>query len=475
MTPISLPLGVVVSASSPGEFEGQLARILGPEAARHEVGQALADLEMAEDERSPNELRRLRERIERNLSGLMGPMLARMIVDQRLQMGTQARTALADNIRFIEERVEQSRTELRGLAAQLDSLRRYHQEILSDLPIGACSLSSDGRVISWNMAIETISGIRRDTARAKPLDKLPLPWGSLLHAFLEGKDLHQHKVSIEVEDRPRWLNLHKASIREPGGTVILVEDLTDVQTLEAELAHSDRLASIGRLAAGVAHEIGNPVTGIACIAQNLKTESEDPDTHGAIAQILGETERIRAIVQSLVGFSHGGNPLAQNRASVRLHGCIDEAAKLVRLSHAGKQVNIENHCPDDLVVLGDQPRLVQVFVNLLSNACDASTAGDRIEVNAYKTSESVTVEIIDQGSGIARSVLEQVFEPFVTTKAPGQGTGLGLAMVYSIVQEHGGSVQVAETSAQGTRIVVQLPPEDAGDAPHAPRFGHEAV
>ena len=473
MTPISLPLGVVVSASSPSEFEAQLARILGADTARHEVEQALADLEMAEDERSPNELRRLRERIERNLSGLMGPMLARMIVDQRLQMGEQTRSALADNIRFIEERVEQSRTELRGLAAQLDSLRRYHQEILSDLPVGACSLSSDARVISWNMAIESISGIPRQRARGKPLGKLPPPWGHLLHGFLEGEDLHQHKVSIMVDDRPRWLNLHKASIRQPGGTVILVEDLTDVQTLEAELAHSDRLASIGRLAAGVAHEIGNPVTGIACIAQNLKTESDDPETRDAIVQILGETERIRAIVQSLVGFSHGGSAVAQKRASIRLRDCIDEAARLVRLSHAGKRVIIENQCPADLTMLGDQPRLVQVFLNLLSNACDASTPGDKIHVNAGKTNQTVDVEIVDQGSGIANAVLDQVFEPFVTTKAPGQGTGLGLAMVYSIVQDHGGNVQVAETSSRGTRIVVELPTGAEDLIP--PHFGQGAV
>ena len=199
----------------------------------------------------------------------------------------------------------------------------------------------------------------------------------------------------------------------------------------------------------------------------------DPETRDAIVQILGETERIRAIVQSLVGFSHGGSAVAQKRASIRLRDCIDEAARLVRLSHAGKRVIIENQCPADLTMLGDQPRLVQVFLNLLSNACDASTPGDKIHVNAGKTNQTVDVEIVDQGSGIANAVLDQVFEPFVTTKAPGQGTGLGLAMVYSIVQDHGGNVQVAETSSRGTRIVVELPTGAEDLIP--PHFGQGAV
>ena len=192
---------------------------------------------------------------------------------------------MADNIRFIEERVEQSRTELRGLAAQLDSLRRYHQEILSDLPIGACSLSSDRRVISWNMAIESISGIAAPRHGANP-GQAPATLGQLCCTGSGGGR------PAPAQGRPsRWTTAALAQLAQgehpPArrARVILVEDLTDVQTLEAELAHSDRLASIGRLAAGVAHEIGNPVTGIACIAQNLKTESEDPRDPRAIVQI----------------------------------------------------------------------------------------------------------------------------------------------------------------------------------------------
>ena len=428
MTPLTLPVGVV-SASSPVQFEEQLSRILGGATAKQEVRQALRDLNMSVDEQNPVDLRRLRERIERNLSGLMGPMLARMIVDERLQMGTGLRTTLADNVRFIEERVTQSSSELRGLAAQLDGLRRYHQQILHDLPIGVCSLGSDGRVVSWNLAMERISGVSAHQARGITLGQLPTPWDSLLIRFFEGGDLHQHKVRTEVDERPRWFNLHKASIEDPsaprgiGGTVVLVEDLTEVQILEAELTHSERLASVGRLAAGVAHEIGNPVTGIACLAQNLSSESDDRAALETTEQILGQTDRINAIVRSLISFSHGGSYVEDKPVSVDVRECVDEAARLVQLSQAGKQIEIDIACPESLQLIGDRPRLLQVFVNLLSNACDASEAGDRIHVEGRANGNTIELDVADNGVGMSESLIDQAFEPFVTTKPPGQGTG----------------------------------------------------
>ncbi len=463
MTTLSLPRGVVISASSPQQFEERLARILGTEAAGKEVSQALRDLGMSAAEQSPAELRRLRERIERNLSGLMGPMLSRMIVDERLQMDASTRSALADNIRFLEEKLEHSRTRLDGMAAELDSLRRYHQQILRSLPVGACSLGPDRKVISWNRAIESLSGIDRESARGMSVADLPEPWSSLFAKLLESATPHLHKCQAPINGRPRWFNLHKSAIEDPttggegGGTVILVEDLTDVQTLEAELAHSERLASIGRLAAGVAHEIGNPVTGIACLAQNLRSETEDQSARDASQQILGQTERISSIVHSLVRFSHGGTHTEGAFSAVGLHDCIDEAARLVRLSHAGKQMEFRNQCPGPVQLFGDRQRLLQIFVNLLSNACDASQAGGRIEVSALEERSFVQVHVVDFGSGIPESLIDKVFEPFVTTKSPGQGTGLGLHMVYNIVREHGGSVSVTSDPGRGTRVTVRLP------------------
>ena len=137
-------------------------------------------------------------------------------------------------------------------------------------------------------------------------------WKDLLEGFIDAPDQHQHKQRLAIEGQTRWLNLHKAAIEEPlapgnSGLVLLVEDLTETQSLEDKLVHSERLASIGRLAAGVADEIGNPITGIACLAQNLREEREgDGELTEISGQILEQTKRVSRIVQSLMSFAHAG-------------------------------------------------------------------------------------------------------------------------------------------------------------------------
>ncbi|MDX1431719.1 MAG: ATP-binding protein [Gammaproteobacteria bacterium] len=470
-TTFTLPGGTILAASSPGEFKERLARILGDQAASFEVDQALEDLDMDYEERDSQALRQLRERIERNLSGLMGPMLARMIVDERLQTDSGARAQLADNIRFIEERIEHSQMRFEGAAAELDRLRRYHQQTLRDLPLGVCALGPDRHVLTWNLAMEVISGVDRGMSRGLKVEQLPAPWADLIGRCVDGAERHLHKIETSVAGRRRWFNLHKAAIVDPtapgeaGGVVILVEDLTDLQNLESELAHSERLASIGRLAAGVAHEIGNPVTGIACLAQNLESESDDGDVRTTSRQIVEQTKRISEIVQTLVGFSHGGSFSSEPPQTLLLAQCIREAVDLVGLSHGAREVRIDVDCAEPIALRGDRTRLVQVFVNLLTNACDASHPGDEVTVRAVLVGDDAVISVIDEGEGISQDLLDRVFEPFVTTKGPRQGTGLGLPVVYRIVQDHGGQIVIDSEAGSGTRVEVTLPGAwlEAGD------------
>jgi Na+/proline symporter/signal transduction histidine kinase len=472
-TTFTLPSGALLTAWSPQEFKERLARILGEQAASFEVDQALKDLGMNYEERGARALRQLRERIERNLSGLMGPMLARMIVDERLQTDSGARTALADNIRFIEERIEHSQMRFEGAAAELDRLRRYHQQTLRDLPLGVCALGPDRQVLTWNLAMEVISGVDRGQSRGITVEQLPLPWSQLILSCVEGSEQHLHKIETAVNGRRRWFNLHKAAIEDPtapgetGGLVILVEDLTDLQNLESELAHSERLASIGRLAAGVAHEIGNPVTGIACLAQNLESETEDSEVRITSRQIIDQTKRISEIVQTLVGFSHGGSFASERLQLLALTECIQEAADLVRLSHAARQGDIRIDCPPRILLTADRTRLIQVFVNLLTNACDASRPGDEVTVQARCANGNAIIDVIDKGEGMTQDLLDRVFEPFVTTKGPRHGTGLGLSVVYRIVQDHGGQISIHSRPGDGTRVVLSLPGAEFAEA--APR------
>ena len=460
----------LLSATSPRQFTAQLAKILGEATGRQEVERALHELQLDAHERRPRQLQRLRDRIERNLSGMLGPTLARMIVDSRLQANASTRSMLSDHIRFIEDRLEQSRSRLRGVAGELDALRRYHRQILQDLPLGACSLSKDDEILSWNQAMEQLSKIDRQVAIGSQLRDLPDPWAELLGDFLREPKQHQHKVQVFIHGKPRWFNLHKAAIADtlPGGhsrhepfwasSVILLEDLTELQLLETELTHSERLASIGRLAAGVAHEIGNPVTGIASITQNLHYETEPEVIRESLDDIMEQTRRINDIVQSLLTFSHGGTAPDQAFTEFELHRCIDDAIRLVRLSQAGKQLSFSNLCPVKLTLEADRQRMLQVFVNLLSNACDASSPGDSIEVGAeFSEQEQVHIYVRDYGSGIDPDVRDRIFEPFFTTKEPGHGTGLGLPLVYNIIHDHSGSIWVDNTLELGTRFFIRLP------------------
>ncbi|MCG5516978.1 MULTISPECIES: ATP-binding protein [Ectothiorhodospira] len=461
------PTGVSADARNVAQLESHLAQVIGPQTAHLEIQRALTDMGMQPSEKRPGELRRLRTHLERNLSGLMGPLLARMIVDNQLNVAPQAQVALADSLRFVEEQLEHSTVRLRGLAAELDTLRRYHRQVLHELPLGVCSIDPGGDILIWNNTMAMISGIEAAHAVGQPLNALKDPWEGVLRTFINGDDKHLYKLQISVDGRYRWLNLHKAAIESPtlghsathglGGMVVLVEDLTELHNLESEVAHNDRLASIGRLAAGVAHEIGNPLTGITSLAQNLRYEQDPAEVDLTVKQILEQTRRINDIVQSLITFSHAGEAPRPLPVAVNLNACVDEALQLIKLSDVGREVTCINEVPKDLKARGNHQRLLQVFVNLVNNALQASSPGDRVAIRGSRLPGGVEIHVDDEGAGIPSGLLDQIFEPFFTTKPPGEGTGLGLSVVYSIIQDHGGLVYADSHAQGGTRFSIRLP------------------
>ncbi len=461
---IFIPLTGVVAARSPEEFKKELGALLGKSTAEKEVDHALRDLDMSPSETRPAELRRLRERIEHNLYGLIGPQMSHLIINQKLTLDPEARTALADSMRYVEDRLAHSRSLLHGLTRELDNLQRYQRQILEDLPLGACALGQDGEIIIWNQAMEDTTGIDAETTIGHPLPQLPEPWNGLLSGFARVTDSHSYHLEVQFAGKTRWFNLHKAAIEDPQvsttseapGMVILMEDLTQMENLEAELAHSDRLASIGRLAAGVAHEIGNPVTGIASIAQNLKYEEEPGAIEQSARDILLQTRRITDIVQSLMNFSRSSST-DRPRDNVALHAILEDALALVQLMHKHDGLHFDIDCDPGIHLYADRQRLSQVFVNLLNNASDASAKGDTIRVQARQDNHQINIEVVDQGSGIPDHFREQLFEPFATTKRTGKGTGLGLALARNIILDHNGDIEIDSEPGRGTRVIISFP------------------
>ena len=494
------PLEADALARSVLHYRYALQRGLGNEAAHRELERALAESGVDAAETRTAELRLLHERLERNLTGLVGPTLAREVL-RTGHPGERGARGRGDGDgaerRLLELRLEDSRERLRGMTRQLDDLRRYLRDVLRELPIGVCSVAADGRVYLWNSAMERLTGIDPGHARDRRLEELDAPWNDVLAGFARSTESHRVRHRVDAPSRSFTINLHKADIRAELGTgarvdgnvrgrtgthasdgaagetndgaggeampgqVILTEDRTRLDTLEAELAHSERLASIGRLAAGVAHEIGNPLTGIASLAQNLAEDARRGEADDALvgeqtADILGQVARIDRIVRSLLTFSHGESATGEVRVPIRLAASVAEAGRLVRLAPERRDVTLDVDVPENALVVGDANRLVQVFVNLVDNACDASPAGGTVRVHGHVAGDTFVVTVSDDGPGIERDARERVFEPFWTTKPVGRGTGLGLALVHSIVADHDGRVRIGERHP-GTDVVVTLP------------------
>lgn len=442
------------------EMETALAATLGPGTARHEVQRALDDLGLPRHTRSRGDLRHLRERIERNLSGLLGPVLARMIVDQHLRLDAAGRHTLSESLRRIEEQLETRPLPLSGLAAELDALRRFHRQILHELPLGVASLTNTGEITGWNQALAQLTQVATEDAVGQNIGQLDSPWSGLLTAFLESPDRQWYKLNVDLPNGNRRLNLHRSELQDAQGQVegrvVLIEDVTERAQLESEIAHGDRLASIGRFAAGVAHEIGNPLTGIASLAQTLPLEDDPQEIHGIADDILAQTRRINAIVQSLITFAHADEgPSAGHFETIALDELVAEAIRLMRL--AGRNdLQFTTSGLAGLHVRGSHATLLQVFINLLTNAEQASPENATVAIEARLHGRHVQITIDDAGPGIDESSLERLFEPFFTTKPAGQGTGLGLPVAYSIVRDHGGTLMAANRPEGGARFLLTL-------------------
>jgi signal transduction histidine kinase len=246
---------------------------------------------------------------------------------------------------------------------------------------------------------------------------------------------------------------------------------------QAQVLHQEKMAAFGLLAAGIAHEVGNPLTAISSVVQVLDRRELDGYTREKLGLVNGQLARIQAILRELVTFSR---PASQERGRVSVREVVDEALGIAKFYKGGKNRQITAEVPADLPPLvGVRDQLVQVVFNLVLNAIDATGKGGRIAVRASLKSpspesrviqpgsdlglgtrglETVELEVSDDGSGIEPAVLPQLFRPYFTTKR--QGTGLGLFVIRRIVEAHGGTVGVTSTVTQGTTFTVTLPTSD---------------
>jgi signal transduction histidine kinase/Na+/proline symporter len=448
-----------LEAESPEAFARALAPVLGLDVAAREMARALADTGVLPGETRPAELRRLRDQLQRNLSGLLGPLAAESVVEAGLRLERGART-VGEQMRALE-------TGAAPLADELDQVRRYLRDVLEDLPVGVCAVGPDDDVVLWNRVMTGITG-ETDDVTGTPLARMPQPWGPILSAFVRDPASERKLSAPRAGGEPGRFALRKSRLTRPfggapAGVVVLVEDLTERASLEAKLEHHERLALIGQLAATVAHEIGNPLAAIASVAQNLQSEQSDADVHKRLQLVRDQVKRIGEIVKAMVVYSRAGTSATLSPACrFSLAEAVDEAVSLVRLEARGRSHRIENRCARDLALYGDRTRIIQVFINLLNNACDASPEGQPVEVRAEVAGGHARIDIVDHGAGVPADVRQRIFEPFFTTKEAGKGSGLGLSLVANIVKDHGGTLEMDSQTGEGTVVRLSLPLEAAG-------------
>ncbi|ODS24815.1 histidine kinase [Candidatus Endobugula sertula] len=463
---LSRPFRRSLDIHSAKDFKLRLADSIGNNAANHEVNKALKLLNCNENETRPYALRHLRIHIQANLASLMGQTVATELMDKHFPYSIPQTGEVLD-INLMETRLDRMNSSLFGLTADVNQLRLYYRETLQELPMAICSLGMDDEILLWNSAMTKVTQIINSGDNdliGSNINSLPEPWGQLIFNFANSNETHINKQAVDSNGLTRWYRFHKSAIQETSsrrqeGQAILVEDITEFKLLEQEVMHNTRLASIGRLAAGVAHEIGNPVTGIACLAQNLQYDNEEDSRQETATAILSQTDRISRIVQSLVTFAHTGQASQKDFHKVALRQCIDEAIHLLSLQTDRKQIEYSNLVADDIYLWGDTQRIIQVFINLLSNANDASPDYSTVTITAKLTPSCVHINVCDEGTGIPQEHLDQIMDPFFTTKEAGEGTGLGLSVVFSVIEEHQGHIDVTSPTSHhgGTCFTIKLP------------------
>jgi signal transduction histidine kinase len=244
------------------------------------------------------------------------------------------------------------------------------------------------------------------------------------------------------------------------GSIVILEDVTTRVQLEEQLQISEKMASIGLLAAGVAHEVNTPLTGISSFTQMLLdgADPDDPKTR-LLEKIERQTFRAAKIVNGLLNLSRPAHAAAVERAPVDLNTVIGEVLALLEHQFAQHNIKVRRELSDEpLTVLGMEHKLQQVFLNLFLNARDAMPKGGWLSIATRFDDGRIVAEVSDTGSGIPNEYLSRIYDPFFTTKTVGQGTGLGLSITYGIVREHDGSIDCDSRLGQGTRFVISFPP-----------------
>ena len=357
-------------------------------------------------------------------------------------------------------------------ARELDEHRRFTSLIIDSLPLGLYVVDRDYRIQIWNRKRETgTQGLRRDKVVGRPVfevltrqppEQLKEEFDRVFHTG----EIQQTEQEVTFGSEVHYFRMSKIPMRLDRDAITHVitigEDITDSRAVQGRIMQAEKLAAVGQLAAGVMHEINNPLATIgACVAAIQGKLEDGQATRAGLKEYLDiidrEVERCSTIVDGLLDFSR---PKGQRKAPLSVTALVDETLFLLKHHQRFKRLAVERDLAPDLPrILGNKEQLIQALMALLLNAVDAMDQSGTLTRPPARGARAheVMVAIADTRGGNPREEQVKIFEPFYTTKQPGRGTGLGLSICYGIVQDHQGRIQVDSTPGRGSTFRVYLP------------------
>ena len=358
---------------------------------------------------------------------------------------------------YLSERMRLTRKELRESEESLVILENLHENILQNLINGVITLDLQKRLISINKTALEILGITsEDKVLGKELNNL-IPTLSIekllskrseesLHSTTDGRNL-----TLEFSS-----SILKNSEGEIKGYIIIFQDITEVKELEKRLRTSEKMALMGQLAAGLAHEIRNPLSAISGAIEILSDEVKPTEDNTHLLNVVTqEVQRLNILVEDFLLFAR---PIQKPEVSVDISQVIDKTVELFSSATHRNGLQVVVNTEKELYVQVDPYRLKQVIWNLLLNAIQAMPNGGKIVVEAHLEEGDVVIKVLDEGCGMNEGVIPRIFEPFFTTK--GGGTGLGLAIVKRVVEGYDGRINVISSEDKGTAFIITLPKDE---------------
>ncbi|MCU0698297.1 MAG: ATP-binding protein [Myxococcaceae bacterium] len=355
------------------------------------------------------------------------------------------------------------------LIDELTFVRKYLEELIENANALIVVTNREGKVVVFNRALTQLTGFSKSDVLGKDLHELVGPAMKLkvmrvFNESLVGQAQSAFETTLLTRDgrEVRVTMASSAAVSQSGdieGVIAIGQDLSRMKDLERRVVQAEKLASLGQLAASVVHEINNPMTAVATYADALLTRAStsltaDPNDVSKYRKIVENTDRVLRFTRDLVSYAR---PAQDTPEEVDLHATIERAVGFCEHVLQKHQVTVERSFGELPRFLAVRQNLVQVFVNLITNACHATPPGGRILISTAAQDGQIVIRLSDTGSGIPEALQRQIFEPFFTTKPDGKGTGLGLSIVQGIIENHGGTIAVESAGGKGSTFRIVLP------------------